>query len=447
MQASRWYVARAVIALALVAITAYACTDQSYPSAPNQSSSTGPGPNAIAPIQLAKLNCTATVASKSVVCDTENKGGSNGVSNDLVYGGQNVYVVLTSSNTDYDAGTHKFTFNVTVRNLIPQAIGTTDGTNADPGGVKVFFAHDPVVTGGTGVVTVDNPDGVGNFTGPNQVYYKYVQLLDQFDVSSAKGWRFDVPTSVQTFAFSLYVSSPVQFPYGWVEVSHPEYNLRRTYSKQITAVVRDQLGHVLPGAVVTWSSSNTSIATVDPSDGLVTGHLPGDVNIIATSQNSVPDSANATQTGVCAMDITGTSLVWTAGASTTAWETGGNWDRGVSPLAPDSVTIPGALGLYPVLNANAAATRVTMADVTTLALNAFNLTVGGDVTTGTTGGITNTSGQLILSGIGSFVAGRVPRLRVTGTYSATANITARAPIQVDAGRLTVSALRLQADAN
>jgi hypothetical protein len=444
MQASRWYVARAIIALGLVAITAYACTDQNYPSAPS-SQSPSPGPNAVAPIQLAKLTCTATVASKTVVCASEDKGASNGVSKDLVYGGQNVYVQLTSSNTDYDAGTHKFTFNVTVRNLIPQAIGTTNGTLADPSGIKVFFPHDPTVTGGTGVVTVDNPDGVDNFTGPNQPYFKYVQLLDEFDVSTAKPWRLDVPPSVTTFVFSLYVSSPVQFPYGWVEVSHPAYNLRRTYSKLFTAVVYDQLGHIIPGAAVTWSSSSPSIASVTPDSGYVTGHLPGDVSIIATSQNSVPDSANATQTGAVDCDITGTALVWTAGAATTAWETGGNWDRGVSPLFPDSVTIPAALGLYPALNANGAAMRVTVADATTISLGAFNLTVGGDVTTGTTGGITNTSGSLILSGIGSVVAGKVPRLRVTGTYSATANITARAPIQVDAGRLTVSLLRLQAD--
>jgi hypothetical protein len=34
---------------------------------------------------------------------------------------------------------------------------------------------------------------------------------------------------------------------------------------------------------------------------------------------------------------------------------------------------------------------------------------------------------------------------VTGTYSLSNNVNARAAIQVDAGRLTVSALRLQAD--
>lgn len=445
MQASRWYVARAVIALGLVAVTAYACTDQNYPSAPTQVRS--PGPSAAAAIQLAKLACVATVASKSVVCEPENKNPGNGVAKDLVYGGQNVYVQLTSSLTDYNSGTQAFTFQVTVRNLIPQAIGTTDGTSVDPSGVKVFFPHNPVVTSGTGVVTIANADGIGTFTGPNQQYYRYQELLEQYDASAGKMWQFNVPPSVNTFAFSLYVSSPVQFPYGWIEVSHPTYNLRRTYTKLITATVFDQLGHVIPGAVVTWSSADGSVATVPSDSGYVTGHLPGVVNINASSQNTVPDSANATQTGVSVFNISGTSLVWTAGAATTAWSTGGNWDRGVSPTAPDSITVPVAAPMYPLLSSNSAVARATVENGASISLAAFDLTVSGDVTAGTSGGITNTSGRLFLTGAAKTVGGKVPVLRVTGTYSASANITARTPIQVDAGRLTVSAFRLQGDGN
>jgi hypothetical protein len=446
MQASRWYVVRATIALGLVAITAYACTDQNYPAAPVQPS--GPGPNAVSPIKLAQLDCVASVAARTVTCSVPSSPSESGAAKDLVYGGQNQYVVLTSSNTDYDSGTHKFTFNVTVRNLIPQAIGTVDGTSADASGVKVFFPHDVTVTGGSGIVSIDNADGVGTFTGPNQPYFRYVQLLNQFDVSSLKPWQFDVPPTVSTFAFQLYVSSPVQFPYGWIEVSHPTYALRRTYSKLITATVYDQLGHVIPDAVVTWSSANGSLASVTTDSGYVTGILPGAVDIIASSQNTVPDSANATQTGAAHFTIAGTSLTWTAGAGTTAWSNPANWDRGVSPVAQDSITIPASLGFYPALSTNSAVSLITMADATTISLGAFDLTSSGSVTSATTsGGITNSSGRLFLSGTSSNLIGRVPTLRVNGTYSLTGNVTARAPIQVDAGRLTVSAVRLQADGN
>ncbi|HET6764859.1 MAG TPA: hypothetical protein VFH27_14340, partial [Longimicrobiaceae bacterium] len=80
-------------------------------------------------------------------------------------------------------------------------------------------------------------------------------------------------------------------------------------------------------------------------------------------------------------------------------------------------------------------------------LNAFDMTASANVTAGTTGGITNTSGRLFLAGTAKTVEGKLPVLRVTGTYSLTANVTSRAPVQVDAGRLTVSALRLQVDSN
>ena len=42
---------------------------------------------------------------------------------------------VTTANVEYNAGTEKFTFNLNVRNLLRQAIGTTDGLTADPGGV------------------------------------------------------------------------------------------------------------------------------------------------------------------------------------------------------------------------------------------------------------------------------------------------------------------------
>ena len=71
------------------------------------------------------------------------------VAGDLIIGGQNVNVKLTSSNVAYNSGTGRFTFDVTVQNLIPQPLGTTDGTTLAPGGVSVFFTSGPTVTDGT----------------------------------------------------------------------------------------------------------------------------------------------------------------------------------------------------------------------------------------------------------------------------------------------------------
>lgn len=145
--------------------------------------------------------------------------------------------------------------------------------------------------------------------------------------------------------------------------------------------------------------------------------------------------------------IAGVTRTWTAGAGTTDWHTDNNWSPTDTPGTLDSVYIPVAAPLDPALAANVAIEGVTVEDVALIALGAFNLTANANVTAGLTGGITNTSGQLILTGTAKTLQGRVPRVRVTGTYSLTGNTTARAPIQVDAGRLTASGFRLQADGN
>ena len=51
-----------------------------------------------------------------------------------------------------------------------------------------------------------------------------------------------------------------------------------------TATTRDGGGNVLTGRVVTWSSSDNTIATIDPNSGVATGVAAGTVTITATSE-------------------------------------------------------------------------------------------------------------------------------------------------------------------
>lgn len=54
-------------------------------------------------------------------------------------------------------------------------------------------------------------------------------------------------------------------------------------TRQFTATTLDPDGHVLTGHSVTWSSSNTAVATVNATSGLVSGVSAGNVTITATS--------------------------------------------------------------------------------------------------------------------------------------------------------------------
>ena len=52
---------------------------------------------------------------------------------------------------------------------------------------------------------------------------------------------------------------------------------------QLTATLKDTVGNVLNGRVVTWASSSTTVATVG-ADGTVTAVAAGNATITATSE-------------------------------------------------------------------------------------------------------------------------------------------------------------------
>src|SRR5437879_9944277 len=158
------------------------------------------------------LSCTADVGARTLSCTAppvSSAQGGRGISADLILGGQGTYVALRSSNVSYN-GTSTFQADVTVQNLTAQPLGTPDGSTVS--GVKVFFYSGPTVTAGTGTVTVANADGTDAFTGTNQPYFFYNQILQTAQVSAAKTWRWAVPSTVVTFTFQVLVDAATPQP-------------------------------------------------------------------------------------------------------------------------------------------------------------------------------------------------------------------------------------------
>ena len=156
---------------------------------------------------VAALDCVATPRTGAIDCTSPSPAGSSTEPSD-VFGNQGSYVSLVSSNTTYVGTT--FGTDVTITNLMNEAIGTPDGTVLDPNGVQVFFTLEPVATVGSGQITIDNADGRAFFTASNQPYYQYTQILHKNETSSVKRWLFTVPNSVTTFTFRVYISTYVQ---------------------------------------------------------------------------------------------------------------------------------------------------------------------------------------------------------------------------------------------
>jgi hypothetical protein len=213
----------------------------------------------------------------------------------------------------------------------------------------------------------------------------------------------------------------------------------------VTVKAVDRYGNVKTAMADTVRLEQSgALATFGSSAALVAGSAAQTVTYTDYGTSTLR-AVGRRLSGSVTVPVAGVTRTWTAGAGTTSWHTGGNWSPAAVPMSLDSVLVPAAAPLFPALASNVQIGGVTVENNATLALSAFDLTASANVTAGLTGGITNTSGRLFLSGTARTVEGRLPTVRVTGTYSLTANVTSRAPIQVDAGRLTVSAVRLQVD--
>jgi hypothetical protein len=193
----------ALLAAALFAASALAaCGDQQPMGA---TGALQPQPRVDA---LQQFDCVGSI-SGSVSCKPASGGDGHGTA--VIIGGQNSNLKLTSSNVSYNSGTEIYQFDVTVQNLMNEAIGTPDGTVADPEGIQVFFNSGPTTTSGTGEITVANADGTGTFTNTNQPFFAYHQILAKNAVSSAKTWQLQMPATVGTFTFTLFVETDVQY--------------------------------------------------------------------------------------------------------------------------------------------------------------------------------------------------------------------------------------------
>ena len=299
---------RAALLAAILAMLTQ-CTDRSLVDPTTAPEVTAPyGPVALkcrAAVRPAQLSCTSAGGSKAApatagavrAAPLPSRLSAEGLPPSVILGGQGTNVLLTGDNITVKEAT--FGFDVTIQNLIRQAIGTTDGTTVAPEGVRVFFHQQPVITldpGGSGSVSIRNADGEELFLASSTPYYQYNEVIAPDATSSARTWVFDYTGDI-VFEFTVYVWAPVQFPDGWIDVTPaaPQLDLGEsdTPTVQLDADVVDVLGRSLASQpAVSWGSSDTDVATVDGT-GLVTGHATGTATITATA-GAVSGTAEAT---------------------------------------------------------------------------------------------------------------------------------------------------------
>src|SRR5213076_3051662 len=125
-------------------------------------------------------------------------------------------------------------------------------------------------------------------------------------------------------------------PVASVDVTPATASVQAGQTVQLTATPRDAGGNPLSGRTVTWSSSNTAVATVSNS-GLVSGVTPGTATITATSEGkSGTSSITVTPVPVASVDVTPATASVQAGQ--TVQLTATPRDAGGNPLSGRTVT-------------------------------------------------------------------------------------------------------------
>jgi uncharacterized protein YjdB len=94
----------------------------------------------------------------------------------------------------------------------------------------------------------------------------------------------------QSGSGTLTVNAPAPVPVASISVSPSAPSIQVGATVQLSAVTRDAGGNVLTGRAISWSSSNTSVATVS-SSGLVSALAAGLATITATSGTANGTSA------------------------------------------------------------------------------------------------------------------------------------------------------------
>ena len=187
----RHFNARSAAILLLALLSTAACQDTSAPRSP-------------ATDALAIITCTGSIEGISCAPANSARNASStpdGLALDRVLGGQNTYVQLAVTSNSFNSTTNQLSSGVTVRNLTTQPLGTSDGETPDVNGVRVFFHTQP-----TNGVTVVNASGSGSFTGSNQPYFRYDEIILPGGVTvTPKTWTFQLPSASTTFTFQVYV--------------------------------------------------------------------------------------------------------------------------------------------------------------------------------------------------------------------------------------------------
>jgi hypothetical protein len=275
------------LSLLTTGVVLAACSDRAEPlrSAPETRVQQQVAPTAL-------LRCTADVRAGTVSCREEAPGTGAALAAHYIYYQSAPHALMAQN--DYVATSTDVQFDLQVVNLVPQPIGTDDGVTLHSRGVRVFFWSNPWVTDGTGSVSVVEPSATGSFTGSNQRYHQWNEIIQPQDTSVAeKHYNFAISGTVNAFEFQLGISTNMQWA-AITSASAATASVAVGDSVDLDAWRLNALGDTMALSSITWASDNTAVATVGSTSGVVTGVSAGTANVIASQTPSRADTVVVT---------------------------------------------------------------------------------------------------------------------------------------------------------
>src|SRR5437773_1757093 len=113
---------------------------------------------------------------------------------------------------------------------------------------------------------------------------------EQSTVTALANWALTAITGTHTVCNFAITGSQPPAPVATVTLTPASATVNEGQTLQLTATLKDANGNILTGRSITWSSSNSSAASVNGT-GLVTGVTAGSATITATSEGKSGTSA------------------------------------------------------------------------------------------------------------------------------------------------------------
>jgi hypothetical protein len=249
-------------------------------------------------MMFTEYECGVDTRTRTLRCEMVGAGVEGGARSDVLLLGAGAKFNGTPTSS-YVTGDVRDTMKVTVsiKNLLPQPIGTTDGVTADT--VRVVFTAwrtttvsslaysvaDAVTANGTATFT-DSVNGGSPVLFTNRQYMDFPGLIAPNDTSQAREIKIAYQKGLSgDFKFQYRIWSRVQYNKGNVVISPADSLIGAGQSISLSGASFSVIGAPLAAESYTWSSSNPAIATVNASTGQVTGVSGGTVTITATSNS------------------------------------------------------------------------------------------------------------------------------------------------------------------